>query len=80
MGRGVIPSWTFLQVSGGFAAKLAREAGAEEGGTSGVVRMRNLVVGHESTDMRKQLRLLPQPQRYDPCGGVRFLAKLFPQL
>ena len=70
MGRSVIASWTLLQVSGGFAAEPAREAGAEEGGTSGVVRMRNLVVGYEPTDMRKQLRLLPQPQRYVPCAGV----------
>ena len=51
MGRSVIPSWMLLQVSGGFAAEPAGEAGVEEGGTSGVVRMRNLVVG-ESTDMR----------------------------
>ena len=66
----------FLQVSGGFAAKPAREAGAEEGGASGTVRMRDLVMGHEPSDMRKQLRLLSQPKRYDPCGGVRFFAQL----
>ena len=55
----LIPILPLLQISGGFATEPAGEAGAEEGGAAGAVRMRNLVVGHEPTDMRKQLCLLP---------------------